>query len=999
MALGSPGVQVQVIDESFYTPAAPATVPMIFIATAQDKKNAAGTGTAQGTTAANAGKVWVITGQRDLVDTFGVPSFMTDVNGNPVHGDERNEYGLQTAYSLLGVSSRAYVVRADLDLNQLSPESSAPAGAPTAGQYWLDTDASAYGVNEWNATTQKFTVKTPLVIDGSNSTTAATNLTPKDSFGKIGDYAIVITSDNVNVLWYKTSGNAWVQVVDGFDNGKSLVVGPHTNYPSYTDQTLSGSVWIKTTAVGGGSKWSIKYFNGSTQAWSTKLTPMYSSTREALEKLDNAGGGKNIPVGDVFVETNYDHTDTPSATFKVWRRASTSPTTVSSIVTLDTTVFDQVFFIRETLANSSEWSEVKSVVVPGSLSDSIASLIPAAISAANLTNVSATFDSSSNTLTITHALGGDFEVRDGSLSGPLNTIGFTNLINSNSSNLFLGPVNDVNVFVSGDGPVYLASNWRPLVYVAKTSAPTNVPADGTLWFANNFDVDIMYHNGTTWVGYRDSSAFPDTDPKGPIVSAIKPTTQSDGTELVSGDIWVSTDVLDEYGQNIYVYDSSITVGSKWVLQDVTDQETPNGWVFADARWAIAGTTLDPATIDALLTSNYVDPDVIDPALYPKGIRLWNTRRSGNNVKKYISGYINLDANDGLNIRYNNEDMIDLGYKTDRWVSQDSRAEDGSGVFGRKAQRSVVVSSLKKLIDSNTGVRDTDTLVFNLMATPGYVETIKNMIGLNADRGYTAFIVGDTPFRLQPTGTALTQWGSNSNLAMDNGEDGLVSYDDYGCLGVFYPSGYTNDLTGKNIVVPPSHMILRTIINSDAKSYQWFAPAGTRRGGIDNASSVGYIDTDSGEFKTVSLHEGLRDVLQSSTVNINPIATLPGVGLVNFGQKTRYNSASALDRINVARLVCFLRRQLGILAKPFLFEPNDDQTRREIKAAADSLLLELVGQRALYDFITVCDTSNNTPSRIDRNELWLDIAVEPVKSVEYIYIPLRLKNTGEIGAGA
>jgi hypothetical protein len=215
--------------------------------------------------------------------------------------------------------------------------------------------------------------------------------------------------------------------------------------------------------------------------------------------------------------------------------------------------------------------------------------------------------------------------------------------------------------------------------------------------------------------------------------------------------------------------------------------------------------------------------------------------------------------------------------------------------------------------------------------------------------------------------------------------------------MFYPSGYTNDNMGNKIVVPPSHMMLRTVINSDAKSYLWFAPAGTRRGTIDNASSVGYVN-DTGEFKTVSLYQGLRDVLSSPTVRINPIATLPGVGLVNMGQYTRTGVASSLDRINVSRLVSYLRRQLGILAKPYLFEPNDAQTRKEIKSAAETLMLELVGQRALYDFLVVCDTSNNTPARIDRSELYLDIAIEPVKAVEFIYIPLRLLNTGAIKSG-
>jgi phage tail sheath protein FI len=101
---------------------------------------------------------------------------------------------------------------------------------------------------------------------------------------------------------------------------------------------------------------------------------------------------------------------------------------------------------------------------------------------------------------------------------------------------------------------------------------------------------------------------------------------------------------------------------------------------------------------------------------------------------------------------------------------------------------------------------------------------------------------------------------------------------------------------------------------------------------------------------------------------------------------------------IARLVAYLRRQLATLAKPFLFEPNDSQTRNEIRTSIENLLLELVGQRALYDFVVVCDKSNNTPTRIDMNELWVDIAIEPVKAVEFIYIPLRLLNTGAIASG-
>ena len=856
--LQSPGVQVTVVDESFYTSAAPGTVPMVFVTSAQDKKNPSGT-IALGTTAANAGKIWLMTGQRDLTDTFGTPQFYTDISQNPLHGDELNEYGLQAAYSLLGVSSRCYVVRADLDTSKLVPTSSEPDGLPVDGTYWVDTASSLFGIKEWNNTSKTFSNKIPLVLDDASPSVNFNVHAPATAFGTTGDYCMVITKvGTYNTLYYKKGVSTWIAVTDTFD-GKSVKISPHYTYPD-TTSWITGSVWITTTTASNGANWSVKQYNAAAAGWSSiSATPLYASTAAADTAL-----GSSIPIGTIIV----------------------------------------------------------------------------------------TF---------------------GSASVPLFTLHSRDTL----------------------------TTWANLTYEAKPTAPVSTPADGQLWYNSVIDeVDIMIHNGTTWVGYTSTASqyySHGISPDGPIVSATEParlTGQSDGTALVEGDIWIDTSDMRMYGKNIYVYNTSTSLG--WVMQDTTDQSTPDGWLFADARWANTGTSTTPSTISVLLTSSYLDPDAPDPAQYPKGMKLWNTRRSGFNVKKYMTNEIDVLANSGLNQRYphgSGESMS--GYSTARWVSQYNVAEDGSGVFGANAQRAQAVNALKELIDSNAGIRDTDTLNFNLLAAPGYPEAIQNMIAFNTDRGLTAFVIGDTPFRLEPTGTALSNWGMNTAGAFDNGEDGAVSYDEY--MAMYYPSGYTNDNTGNKIVVPPSHMMLRTIINSDAKSYQWFAPAGTRRGGVDNATSVGYI-TKEGEFKTTALHQGLRDVLQDPKVAINPIATLTGVGILAYGQRTRARNSSALDRINVARLVCYLRRQLDILARPFLFEPNDAQTRREIKAAAESLLTELTGQRALYDFIVVCDESNNTPARIDRSELYMDIAIEPVKAVEFIYIPLRIKNTGDIKAG-
>jgi phage tail sheath protein FI len=133
-------------------------------------------------------------------------------------------------------------------------------------------------------------------------------------------------------------------------------------------------------------------------------------------------------------------------------------------------------------------------------------------------------------------------------------------------------------------------------------------------------------------------------------------------------------------------------------------------------------------------------------------------------------------------------------------------------------------------------------------------------------------------------------------------------------------------------------------------------------------------------------------------DINPITFVPGVGITNFGNKTATAVTTALDRINVARLVAFIRGRLQEIGRNFLFEPNDQITRNEISNAVSSLMIDLVNKRGIYDYLVVCDLTNNTPARIDRNELYVDIAIEPVKAVEFIYIPLRIKNTGEIAAG-
>jgi hypothetical protein len=242
MALVSPGIEVTIIDQSQYLPTASSSVPFLLVATAQNKINAAGTGVAPATTAANANKLYQVTSQRDLVNLFGNPFFYKTTNGTPIQGYELNEYGLQAAYSLMGATNRAYVLRADIDLAELVGTLSRPTGEPADGTYWLDTTNSTWGIYEFNAVTGKFTNKVPAVLTDANN---INNGSPKDSFGNIGDYAIIPAASTENPYSYgtyfnKTRFNTWeVLGSQEWQAGQFTVLGDLSSFNLATGSTFS----------------------------------------------------------------------------------------------------------------------------------------------------------------------------------------------------------------------------------------------------------------------------------------------------------------------------------------------------------------------------------------------------------------------------------------------------------------------------------------------------------------------------------------------------------------------------------------------------------------------------------------------------------------------------------------------------------------------------------------------------------------------------------------
>ena len=264
----------------------------------------------------------------------------------------------------------------------------------------------------------------------------------------------------------------------------------------------------------------------------------------------------------------------------------------------------------------------------------------------------------------------------------------------------------------------------------------------------------------------------------------------------------------------------------------------------------------------------------------------------------------------------------------------------------------------------------DEYQFNIVSTPGllynnsnFTSTINSFIALAENRGDCIAVID-----LVPTGSAVstvtTQAASlNSSYA-----------------ATYWPWLQIKSATGRNEWVPAGTVIPGVYAFTDAASAPWFAPAGLVRGGIG-----GVIQAER------KLTKGDRDTLYSAKVN--PIATFPGSGISVFGQKTLQTKASALDRVNVRRLLIELKKFIGDQARNLVFEQNTISTRNKFLATVNPYLESVVQRQGLYAYRVVMDDTNNTADVVDRNQLVGQIFIQPAKTIEFVVLDFTIEPTG------
>ena len=222
----------------------------------------------------------------------------------------------------------------------------------------------------------------------------------------------------------------------------------------------------------------------------------------------------------------------------------------------------------------------------------------------------------------------------------------------------------------------------------------------------------------------------------------------------------------------------------------------------------------------------------------------------------------------------------------------------------------------------------------------------------------------------------SRWGrSVSNAVADiNGID--TNY-----AAVYYPWVKILDpVKNKPMWVPPSVVLPGVISFTDSVAHEWFAPAGLNRGGLGSVL----------EAKTRLTHTERDDLYEG---RVNPIASFPGQGVVVFGQKTLQGKPSALDRINVRRLLIRLRKFIASSSRFLVFEQNTAATRNRFLGIVNPFLESVQANSGLSAFKVVMDDSNNTPDVVDRNQLVGQIFIQPTRTAEFIVLDFVILPTG------
>jgi len=431
--------------------------------------------------------------------------------------------------------------------------------------------------------------------------------------------------------------------------------------------------------------------------------------------------------------------------------------------------------------------------------------------------------------------------------------------------------------------------------------------------------------------------------------------------------------------------------------------------------SVAGTSYDANDTDTVYSSIITldnvrysgsvgtNGDVNTVLLYEQGARaaglsltatssLPDTFPQKNNVLQTYKAPLVLGANKFCSYFYNGTDGFD--------IMESDPLRDGLIGSTATGQTNYSYFSYQRAIDT---VKNPEVAQYNIISIPGLNNySLHNRLISNTELRADALAVLDTPYGYNPPaeyesstavagGADVPAIGSPTNPYLGNVNTLVTEWSDraynsnYACA--YYPWVQVRDNVNNTTVwVPPSVAALGAMAYTDAVQAPWFAPAGFNRGGLSSGvAGLPVVNT------ALKLFQSDRDNLYA--VNINPIASFPNEGVVIFGQKTLQVQKSALDRINVRRLLIYLKSGISRIASGILFEQNVQDTWNRFIAQAEPFLADVKARFGLVDYKFILDSSTTTPDLIDQNILYAKVYLKPARAIEFIALDFIITNTG------
>ena len=424
------------------------------------------------------------------------------------------------------------------------------------------------------------------------------------------------------------------------------------------------------------------------------------------------------------------------------------------------------------------------------------------------------------------------------------------------------------------------------------------------------------------------------------------------------------------------------------------------WGFSSTR-SPSSTRPDASLADfhRLPYSGYAD-DPTTQAFKTKGIDAWSYVFSMDDITLSGSSYYYLSGSrkNGVSATSSSyTDLLNAGYN--RFTAPFWGGFDGfditkpdplynAGMDATSTEdSSYIYHTWRRAIDT---VSDSEVVDMNVLVAPGLTQEglTSHMVDVCEERGDALALIDLPDVYIPPHESYQSSKSARLGTTVDGASRQLGDRridSSYGAT--FYPWVQTRDEgTGQLVWIPPSVAVLGVLGTSEAKTDVWFAPAGYNRGSLTaGAAGIPIVNI------TERLTSDDRDTLYE--YNINPIASFPSSGIVLFGQKTLQERQSALDRINVRRLVIYLKKQISIMSTQILFEQNVQATWNRFKGAVEPFLANVKSRFGITDYRLILDESTTTPDLIDQNIMYAKIMIKPARAIEFIAIDFVVLNTG------